>query len=74
MLSDCNPADLESLVIVGDKSTSSSVLDQRSSKMCIRGSKNNSSIHIRVLIHHALEFTLSLFSCPKTNSLSGFGG
>jgi hypothetical protein len=74
MLSDCNPADLESLVIVGDKSTSSSVLDQRSSKMCIRGSKNNSSIHIRVLIHHALKFPLSFLCSSKPNSLSGFCG
>jgi len=73
VLSDSNLVDLECLVVLGDKITSSSVLDQSSSEVRVCSSENNSSVDIRVLINNTLELILSLLGCSKTNSLAGLG-
>lgn len=74
MLSNSNLVDLERLVILGDKITSSSILNQSSSEMRVCSSENDCSVHIRMFIHHALELILSFLSCSKSDSLARFGG
>jgi hypothetical protein len=74
VLSNNNLANLESLVILGDKVTSSSVPTQSRSKVRICSSENNSSVDIRMLIHHALETILGFLGCSKPNSSTRFCG
>jgi hypothetical protein len=74
VLSNSNLADLESLVVVGDQVASSPILNQSSSKVSIWSSKNNSSVNIRVLVHHTLESALSFLGSPKPNSPARFRG
>ena len=73
MLSNRNLVDLESLVVLGDKITSSSGLHQSGSEVRVCSSENNSSVDIRMLIHHALELILSFLSCSKSNGLTRLG-
>jgi hypothetical protein len=74
MLSNDNLVNLESFVVLGDEVTSSSVLDQSGSEVSVCSSENNSSVDIRVLIHHTLEVILSFLGSSKANSLAGLGG
>jgi hypothetical protein len=74
VLSNGNLVNLESFVVLGDEITSSSVLDQSGSEARVCSSENNSSVDIRMLIHHALEVVLSFLGSSKSNSLTRFGG
>lgn len=74
MLSNDNLINLESFVVLGDKVTSSSALDQSGSEVRVCSSENNSSVDIIMLIHHALEVILSFLGSSKANSPAGLGG
>ena len=73
ILGNNNLVNLESLVILGDQVTSSASLSQRRSKLRVCSSEHDSSVDVRMLIHHTLEFILGFLCGAKADSLARFG-
>lgn len=72
ILGNNNLVNLESLVILGDQVTRGASLSQRRSELRVCSSKHDSSVDVRMLIHHTLEFILGLLCGAKADSLAGF--